>query len=98
MDGILPVEYGAGYRPPTPGLGRPRRRRRRLRVRRVVDNEGPAFYDLFSREGDHLGSVRLGFDAGQYATLWVRHGSIYTWVEDELDVPYVVRAPIPELR
>ena len=69
----------------------------RLWVRRVVDNEGPAFYDLFSREGDHLGSVRLGFDAGQYATLWVRHGNIYTWVEDELDVPYVVRAPVPAL-
>ena len=41
--------------------------------------------------------MRLGFDAGQYATLWVRHGNIYTWVEDELDVPYVVRAPVPAL-
>ena len=70
----------------------------RLWVRRAVENEGPAFYDLFSRDGDHLGSIRLGFDAGQYATLWVRHGSIYTWVVDDLDVPYVVRAPIPPLR
>ena len=70
----------------------------RLWVRRAVENEGPAFYDLFSRDGDHLGSIRLGFDAGQYATLWVRHGSIYTWVVDDLDVPYVVRAPIPGLR
>ena len=70
----------------------------RLWVRRVVENDGPGFYDLFSQDGEHLGSVRLGFDAGQYATLWVRHGSIYTRVEDELDVPYVVRAPIPELR
>ena len=70
----------------------------RLWVRRVVENDGPAFYDLFSGDGDHLGSLRLGFDAGQYATRWVRHGNIYTWVEDELDVPYVVRAPIPRLR
>lgn len=64
----------------------------RLWVRRVTPEDAPAFYDLFSGGGDYLGSVRLGFEAA--GPLWVRHGHIYTWIEDELDVPYVVRAPL----
>ena len=46
----------------------------------------------FSEDGDCLGSVRLGFESA--GPLRVRHGHIYAWVTDELDVPYVVRAPL----
>jgi len=64
-----------------------------LWVERVVPGDAPAFYDRFSAEGDYLGSVRLGFEAAR-GRVWVQHGSIYAWVVDELDVPYVVRAPV----
>ncbi|WP_420462478.1 6-bladed beta-propeller [Candidatus Palauibacter sp.] len=65
----------------------------RLWVRRVTPADAPAFYDLFSDDGDYLDSVRLAFEAA--GPLRVRHGHIYTWIADELDVPYVVRAPLP---
>ncbi|MDE2715384.1 MAG: hypothetical protein OXI33_00010 [Chloroflexota bacterium] len=35
----------------------------RLWVQRVTPEGAPAFYDLFSVHGDHLGSVRLAFAA-----------------------------------
>ena len=65
-----------------------------LWVQRVVPSDAPAFYDRFSAEGDYLGSVRLAFRPAR-GRVWVQHGNIYTWVADELDVPYVVRAPLP---
>ena len=52
----------------------------------------PAFYDLFSAEGDYVGSVRLAFAAA--GPLVVRNGQVYTWIEDDLDVPFVVRAAV----
>lgn len=64
----------------------------RLWVRRVTPDDAPAFYDLFAEDGDYLGSVRLGFEAA--GPLRVRHGHVYTWITDELDVPYVARAPL----
>ncbi len=64
----------------------------RLWVQRVAPEDGPAFYDLFSGDGDYLGSVRLAFAAA--GPLVIRHGHIYTWIEDDLDVPYVVRSPL----
>ncbi len=64
-------------------------------VRRVVPNDASPFYDLFSEDGDYLDSVRLGFTPAPNTVLWVQHGNIYTWVVDELDVQYVVRAPLP---
>ena len=64
----------------------------RLWVQRVTPDDAPAFYDLFSEGGDHLGSVRLAFVAA--GPLRVRHGHIYTWIEDDLEVPYVARAPL----
>ena len=64
----------------------------RLWVQRVTPEGVPAFYDLFSVEGDYLGSVRLAFAAA--GLLVVRHGHIYTWIEDDLEVPFVVRAPL----
>jgi len=66
----------------------------RLWVKRAVPADAPPFFDLFSDDGDYLGSIRLGFTPAPYRPLWVRHGSIYTVIEDELDVPYVVRGAV----
>ena len=63
-----------------------------LWVQRVTPSDGAAFYDRYTEGGDYLGSVRLGFEAA--GPLWVRHGAVYTWITDEMDVPYVVRAPL----
>ena len=65
----------------------------RLWVERVTSTDAPALYDLYSEDGDYLGSVRLAFKPGG-GRFRVQHGSIYTWVTDELDVPYIVRAPL----
>jgi len=64
----------------------------RLWVERVTPRGAPAFYDRYSEDGDYLGSVRLAFEAA--GPIWVQHGSIYTWVVDEFEVPYVVRASV----
>ena len=64
----------------------------RLWVERATPGDAPDFYDLYSQDGDYLGSVRLAFEAA--GPIWVRHGSIHTWVVDEFDVPYVVRASV----
>lgn len=63
-----------------------------LWVQRVTPGDAPAFYDRYTEDGDYRGSVRLGFTAA--GPLWVQHGAIYTWITDEIDVPYVVRAPL----
>ena len=64
----------------------------RLWVQRITPADAPAFYDLFSADGNYLGSVRLAFTAA--GPLVIRRSTIYTWIEDDLDVPYVVRAPL----
>ena len=66
----------------------------RLWVERVTPADAPAFYDRFSEDGDYLGSVRFGFEPAPYSTFWIQHDDIYTWVVDDLGVPYVVRAPL----
>ena len=66
----------------------------RLWAKRNTPAGALPFYDLFSADGDHLGSVRLGFTPAPGSRIWVRDGRIYTWVVDELDVPYVVRASV----
>lgn len=66
----------------------------RLWVERATPNEVPPFYDLFSQDGDYLGSIRLAFEPRGSSKLSVQHGNIYTWVVDELDTPFVVRAPV----
>jgi len=66
----------------------------RLWVERAVPSSTPPFYDLFSRDGDHLGSVRLAFEPRPSSKVTVQHGNLYTWVVDELDTPFVVRAPV----
>ena len=65
-----------------------------LWVERATPNDVPPFYDLFSQDGDYLGSVRLAFEPRPYSKVSVQHGNIYTWVVDELDTPFVVRAPV----
>ena len=65
-----------------------------LWVERSTPEDAPGFYDLFSEDGDYLGSVRLAFQPERYSPIWIQHGAIYTRVVDELDVQYVVRAPI----
>ncbi len=67
----------------------------RLWVERTVPPDTPPFYDLFSQDGDYLGSVRFGFMPAPYSPIWVQHGAIYTWIADEVGVEYVVRAPVP---
>ncbi len=66
----------------------------RLWVKRAVPHDALPFHDLFNEDGDYLGSVRLGFHPAPYVPIWVQHGNIYTWVVDEMDVQYVVRAPL----
>ncbi len=66
----------------------------RLWVKRAVPVDTPPFFDLFSDDGDYLGSIRLTFTPAPYRPLRVQHGNIYTLIEDEMDVPYVVRAPV----
>ena len=66
----------------------------RLWVERTTPEDVPPFYDLFSQDGDYMGSVRLAFEPRPSSKLSVQHGNIYTWVVDELDTPFVVRAPV----
>ena len=66
----------------------------RLWVERATPSDVPPFYDLFSRDGDYLGSVRLAFEPRPYSRVSVQHGNLYTWVVDEFDTPSVVRAPV----
>ena len=63
----------------------------RLWVQRVTPSDAPAFYDRYSEDGDYLGSIRLGFKPAR-GRFWVQHGNIYTWVTDEMDVPYIIRS------
>ncbi len=60
----------------------------------TTEDRSPRFYDLFSEDGDYRGSVRLAFQPERYSPIWIQHGNIYTRVVDELDVQYVVRAPL----
>ena len=65
----------------------------RLWAERTIPRDALPFYDLFSEDGNYLGSVRLGFPPAPGSRVWVQHGNLYTWVVDEFDVQYVVRAP-----
>ncbi len=64
----------------------------RLWVERVTPRDTRAFYDRYSEDGEYLGSVRLAFEPA--GPIRVQHGNIYTWVVDELEVEYVVRATV----
>jgi hypothetical protein len=64
----------------------------RLWVRRSVPAGAAPRYDVFSRDGDHLFGVELGFEPSQFLPPRIRRDRIYALVSDELDVPFVVRA------
>ena len=68
-----------------------------LWVRRAGGAGEDPVYDVFDPEGEHLGSVVLGFQALDFFPFVVRNGAIHTLTRDELDVPRVVRAPLPDL-
>lgn len=67
----------------------------RLWVGRVVPDGETPLYDVFDDGGTYLGSVRLGFDPNAYLPLRFRYGDLYALVQDELDIPFVVRASVP---
>ena len=48
----------------------------RLWVKRAVPADAPPFFDLFSDDGDYLGSIRFTFTPAPYHPLWVQHGNI----------------------
>ena len=68
----------------------------RLWVRRSGDAEQPQRrYDVFDRNGAFVMSVLLDFPTSEYLPIRVRHGQLYALSLDELEVPYIVRAPVP---
>jgi hypothetical protein len=69
----------------------------RLWVRRVREEGAPPLYDLFDGEGRYLGLLETGFHPHPYWVPTVRGGHAYFLVPGELEVPTVVRAPIPRL-
>ncbi|MGH7504527.1 MAG: 6-bladed beta-propeller [Longimicrobiales bacterium] len=69
----------------------------RLWARRVAAEGEKPLFDIFTRDGEYLGSVRLRFQPASYFPPRIRYGSFYTLVRDSLDVPTVVRATVPPL-
>lgn len=65
----------------------------RLWVRRRMEEGETPVYDLFDREGEYQGSVRLGFRTSVLQPR-IRNGKLYAVVSDELDVQTVVRADV----
>ena len=51
--------------------------------------------DLFQADGTFVGTLALGVEPSEFFIPVVRHGNLYTVVPDELDVPTVVRMPVP---
>jgi hypothetical protein len=66
----------------------------RLWVERALVPDQPRHLDAFDREGEFLGSMTLPINTN-YLTPVIRDGHIYAVVLDELDVSYVIRAPLP---
>jgi len=69
----------------------------RLWVERTGREGDKPLYDIFDRHGDFQGSVELGFKPDQFRPIRIRHGYIYAVVLDDLDVPSIVRAEMPEM-
>jgi len=68
----------------------------RLWIEREVRDGANPHFDVFDRSGDFQGSVQIGFSPAPYRPIRIRHGFLYAVELDELDVPSVVRARVPE--
>jgi hypothetical protein len=53
-------------------------------------------FDIFDPDGRYLGRVRLPFNLSRYPPPMIRSGIVLGVTEDELEVPFVVRARIVE--
>lgn len=71
--------------------------RARLWVQRAVAAGEAAQFDAFTRDGRFLGSIRVIGKLAESPAPVIRNGQFYAVVLGELDVPQVVRAPLPEL-
>lgn len=69
--------------------------RGRVWVERTVPAGERPLYDVFTPDGSLEARYRLGFDKAEYLPLWIRGDRAYAVVTDSLDVPRVVRAPVP---
>jgi hypothetical protein len=69
----------------------------RLWVRHRVAEDEDIRYDLFARDGEYLGSVRLGFRPAVHIPPRIRHGKFHALATDSLGVHTVVRANLPPL-
>jgi hypothetical protein len=69
----------------------------RLWVERTVREGADPLYDVFNQDGMYQGSVELRFQPHRFLPIRIRHGHIYAVVLDELDVPSIVRAEVPEV-
>ncbi|MEQ9570294.1 MAG: hypothetical protein RLN75_08910 [Longimicrobiales bacterium] len=67
-----------------------------LWVERTTAADAPTLYDVFTRDGDYRGSMRLDFTISAYLHPRVRGEHLYALSPGELDEAYVVRAPLPE--
>jgi len=61
-------------------------------TRRLADRG--LVFDIFDPEGRYLGQMRLPFRLSSYPPPVIRGGMVYAVTEDELEVPFVVRARI----
>ena len=69
----------------------------RLWVQRARSFDAAGQFDVFTPEGELIGSVFLPGSTGLFATT-VRAGNLYAVTYDELRVARVIRAPVPFLR
>ncbi len=67
----------------------------RLWVRRSMPDGELPILDLFARDGTWLTTLRLGVIPALQMPLRVRNGALFTVTTDSLDVPRVVRIPLP---
>jgi hypothetical protein len=67
----------------------------RLWVERARAPEARPLYHVFSNEGRFLAVVELAFEPAEHLPLRIRHGHLYAVSRDSVNVPYVVRAPVP---
>jgi hypothetical protein len=65
----------------------------RVWVRRNVADGADARFDIFDREGEHVGSIAVGFDPSLHLPMLVRDDRMYALTLDSLGVPVVARTP-----